>query len=409
MDTDKIFTGKIPSFIVVVVLIGMMTVYIYDSADTRFQNDSESLAVGRIVAEAEGLGIDTQGYGLGRLSPKNDPYHADIYSVLFDDDIDDIGRYYGRGYTYGTYTSQVGLQGHVFAFLARSLPIDDPYILVRCLRLTCCFLFVVVLCGITWQIYKKYGGLFAAVFLAVSMVSRWTVDFSRNLYWVEFIWFLPMFLGLLCLNYPLKRKMIYPFFGLSVFLKCLCGYEYISTIMLSGILFLLLEWQEDKKRRRETFACILSAGAFSLIGFIAAFSLHASVYGKGDFVSGLRLMYVSLIQRRTYGNAVDFSPTIADSLNASVFAVLKKYLWYGTAGKFILLLSILACVCLVYQKRSLKKDIRSETYLYALAFVSSVSWFVLAKAHSYIHTHINFVMYYMGYADLCIHHSQDLV
>lgn len=173
--------------------------------------------------------------------------------------------------------------------------------------------------------------------------------------------------------------------------------------MLSGILFLLLEWQEDKKRRRETFACILSAGAFSLIGFIAAFSLHASVYGKGDFVSGLRLMYVSLIQRRTYGNAVDFSPTIADSLNASVFAVLKKYLWYGTAGKFILLLSILACVCLVYQKRSLKKDIRFETYLYALAFVSSVSWFVLAKAHSYIHTHINFVMYYMGYAQICVY------
>ena len=39
-------------------------------------------------------------------------------------------------------------------------------------------------------------------------------------------------------------------------------------------------------------------------------------------------------------------------------------------------------------------------FLLISAFLTSVSWFVLGKAHSYIHTHMNFAMWYFGFVQL---------
>ena len=42
-------------------------------------------------------------------------------------------------------------------------------------------------------------------------------------------------------------------------------------------------------------------------------------------------------------------------------------------------------------------------YLLLFAFLTSISWFVLGKAHSYIHTHLNFVMWYFGFVQLILY------
>ena len=41
--------------------------------------------------------------------------------------------------------------------------------------------------------------------------------------------------------------------------------------------------------------------------------------------------------------------------------------------------------------------------MYLVFFLTSVSWFCLAKAHSYQHTHMNFVLWYFGYIQICFY------
>ena len=88
-------------------------------------------------------------------------------------------------------------------------------------------------------------------------------------------------------------------------------------------------------------------------------------------------------------------------MNASVFATLKLYLWGSTHGKSMLLVLLLTAGCLAYQKWGQKKDCRFEGSLYLVSVLAPLSWFVLAKAHSYFHPHINPVLWYLGWVQIC--------
>lgn len=400
MMKGKKLINNVIKYIFLLVFLFILSVYFIHSSDASFQNDSEGLALGRIIVEKFNLQIDTNVYGLGKLSSLSNP-EDDEYAMIYYD----AKKLSLEGYEYRAYKSQIGLQGMAYVLVTKIFSVFDVYHLYLYLRLACCFFLALILLGIVWQLYKRYGILFSLVFFAVSFMSPSIVNFSRNLYWVEFIWFIPMFLGLLCLNYENKRVFIYPLFFIAIFAKCLCGYEYVSTIMMTGIMFLTAEWFSIKEKRKELFKVIFIIGIMSVLGFAAAYVLHAYWYGDGDIISGLKLLKVNLIERRTFGNASDFAPVYADSLNASVFAVLKKYLWEGDyyAGKVILLLLVITSVCLIYQNRILHKKNIFEISLFLVALATSLSWFVLAKAHSYIHTHMNFAMWCMGFVQVCFY------
>ena len=262
----------------------------------------------------------------------------------------------------------------------------------------------------------------AAVFFAVFWLSPWIVQFARNLYWVEFTWFLPMLFGLWCSNYINNRKRI--FIGsvgvfLSVFLKSACGYEYITTVMLGAILFLLADLgmallvEKDREKFRRVFACLFMVGIAALLGFMLAIVIHASIRGEGNITEGIRSIYMNNFKERAWGGDPSaFPESERASLEASVFEVLQKYfqidthLIVGVSGKLFSILigvSFLLPVCILCYKRKNQKGFRmeaEEVFLLLSAFMTSISWFVLGKAHSFIHTHLNFVMWYFGFIQL---------
>lgn len=381
-------------FIVAIVL----SIFMFEGAESTFQNDSESLAVGPIAAEILGVDVDNGGYGLGILSSIDYP----------DDDYSFMGLESVEGYEYSIYSSQVGLQGMIYVAITHLLPKLGIYDLFR---IACCFFLVVILMMIIKQLYIKYGTFLSAVFGIVTFLSPWIVDFSKNLYWVEFTWFVPMLLGLLCLNYEDKKKYIYPLFFVAVFIKCLCGYEYLSTIMMSGIMFLLVEWVCNKEKRKNIFKTVLIIGVVSVAGFICAYVIHAYMYGSGNIIDGLKLMQVNLIEKRTFGNAADFDPVCADSLNASIFDVLLKYFWTAGGllagrpldGKLMLFIAIVTIGALIYQRKKLDLNNNFEICLFIVTLLTTLSWLVLGKSHSYVHTHMNFVLFYMGWVQVSIY------
>lgn len=383
----------IKTVIIFLLMTVLMACSFWNNADENFQRDSEELVVSMVTAGKYHLDVRGNRFGLGWLRTETVP---DAY-LLYQN-----GDALKTGYTLYTYNAQIGLHGWAGYLLGSAIP--SP---VAAFRLACCLLLGGVLSGICMALYKKYGFLFACCFYAVSLFSARISVFASNLYWMEFMWFLPMLLGLICLNHLNMRFWLYPLFYLAIFLKCACGYEYITVIMLNGILFLAAEWlyvfKTDKARRKILFTTIIHIGVICLLAFITVFALHAYMRGSGNMQAGIEAIFKEDVLRRTFGNPADFDGVFTASLKASVWDVLKKYLWDKTAGKWALAITAAAAGMLLYQKARFRTGWQRNAWLFILSFLFCISWFVLGKSHSYIHTHINDVMLYLGYMQIGIY------
>lgn len=309
------------------------------------------------------------------------------------------------------YESQIGLQGKIFTMFPKNFTIDQVTTVYKGIL---AFLYATVITLICYGIYKKYNLEFAIVFYVVSLLAPWMIGYSTNLYWVEFTWFLPMLFGIFCANHiesKSVRMITYVGVLLAVALKCACGYEYITTIMLSAIVFLLADFtialleRKDAKVVKRLFWTIFWIGIFALLGFAIALVWHGYIRGDGDVFSGLKSIYLYDVLRRTFGDANMFQDVYAESLNASIIRVLLRYFLFktplilGIPGILfipLVMISFAAVVCGVWKKKCSKEMLA----LYIWMGIASVSWFVLGKSHSYIHTEMNFAMWYFGYIQI---------
>ena len=375
MYTDAFFYDKkylkYRSLFIILIIVLTCFYYMFSSAD-EFQADSESLVTHPIYAGINNIEIDHQ-YGLGRFSDRNDKSGSIIKNEIFDISPESAKT----NLTYSAYISQIGIQGFIAYGVGAAFQSKITY---SVLRFICCLAFIIVSYLIVIELRKKYGLFPAVVYWAVLLKASWLQNFAPNLYWIMFTWFLPMLLGLLCLNHENKRRIIYPLFFVSVFFKCLCGYEYISTIMMSGIAFLAAEWLIRKKKRKELFKCIFISGICMLLGFILAFLIHAFIYGDGSLSGGITELKHWLVDRRTFGNAADFDPVYSDSLNASIFDVIKMYLWDYSFGRKMLWLFIASSAAAGIQLFVFKR--KSKLFVCMLiCFLGTLSWIVLGKSH----------------------------
>ena len=323
----------------------------------------------------------------------------------------------GKEVPYGVvvpYESQYGLQGRIFQHLSEY--IDD----LDTLRLYCALGTAFVLLCIVYLIQRKYNRLFAGIYYVVFLLSPWVVNFANNMYWVEFTWFVPMLAGLWCsmkTDSKKRRRGCYCLIFLSILIKSLCGYEYITTVMLGAISFLLIDllialYHKDKAKSQLIFRTVFWCGIAALLGFAAAICIHAPIKSGGSIVEGIRMIIQKDVLRRTYGADLNSLENLSDpeqyALIASAWETLCKYFHFktevitGIGGNLFPLLCLLPAVLLIRDVRRKCLDVREAAW-YVVFFVTSVSWFVLAKSHSYVHTHMNFVLWYFGFVQSCFY------
>jgi len=263
---------------------------------------------------------------------------------------------------------------------------------------------------LTAQISKLFSKAFAIIFIISVMFSPWVVSFARNLYWIEFSWFLPALFawGLFFTRSLITKSVLYIGIFLSCWFKCLSGYEYFSSILMFAIapnVFYLL-MAESKKEffsniRQSFFICLVGTG-----GFIAALLMHAYLRSGGNISDGLSTIWHHDVLRRTYGgNIKDFPPVYADSFNASTYTVLKKYVLHWTTDVISLpiikwfsfkILLVLSALAIIFSYRRNRKESRYNLSLIIAFCLPAISWYVLGKSHSFIHTHMNYVLWYVG-------------
>lgn len=316
--------------------------------------------------------------------------------------------------TLGAYKSQYGLQGKVFRHLARYIKSNN---ILGNLNFICSFATAIILSLIVILIWKKYNVLMAGCFFVTFMLSPWVVNFARNLYWIEFIWFVPMLAGLFCSLFIHKRScriLSYVVTFIAILIKCLCGYEYISVIMMGLITFLLVDLiksiiNKESEQAILIFKTIFILGIVAVAGFIIAICIHANLRGNGDLIGGIKDIIDKDVLRRTLGGDMNnFDARLWDSFNSSSWEVFSKYFHFttgiitGVTGNLFPILCVLPIVILVFNYKNKKIDY-TDVLLYIVTFLTSISWYVLGKQHSFVHTHMNYVLWYFGYIQICFY------
>ncbi len=318
------------------------------------------------------------------------------------------------------YYQQIGLQGIGFSIVDKLGEILKPNsgILIKLFYITNSILLTILFIIILLWVKKEFN-LLAFIFGYVCILnSGWIIVSARNLYWVTWTFLLPFVCVLLILKYEEKHKkikngLLFSLVYLSILIRSGCGYEFISSIMIVTELPIIYYALKNKWSLNEYIKKSLIVGISSISGFISALILNivqVTIYNQSLKETIDNLKYI--ISKRTGAFNVEFSEAIQDSLNANVFDVIKTYIYSGepVLGEwnisiiipiflFFISLSFISSKYSSYIEKNRKKLIAFSCIL-IVGFTAPISWFILAKAHSYVHTHINYLLWSMPFVIL---------
>ena len=260
------------------------------------------------------------------------------------------------------------------------------------------------LLGIALELKRAYDELFGLAFLGVSLMSTWMAAFGANLYWMEFTWYLPMLFGLMAMNHPGKRGWFYLLILVSVALKCGCGYEYVTNVMLEPVFFPSAAWlcalKEKNGRAGRLFRILAGTAAASLLGFVCTILLHAYLR-VGDIYGGLIDILYCDVLRRTVGDPVVSAGGETVTVSVSVLSVLLRYWVFSVTGLLASGCFLADLVLLIRGRRG--RTLFRDAVLLVLGALATSSWFVLAKSHSYVHIHLNGVLFYLPFMPIAVY------
>jgi len=374
-----------------------------------YQSDSEALVIGRLV-KSDNDGVFSSEARLGRYMELEGDMNLN-QTKLF------TGELKGGGYE--EYQSQLGMQGIILSQLDlffKKLNFEPSTRLAMYRGMTS-LLFALVLSVIIVVLYFDIG-IEASYFLLVTIVlSKWQVYMGKNLYWMVFTMFLPMVVVLVAYKLEeLGRKvsmfLLSMLVMLFVLLKSTMGYEFISTVLLATLSPLVyFAVKNSWSGKKLLFRCFI-IGSFGLLGFVLAALLHVYqlTLATGSTEQAVNVI-VDRVLTRTHSDPELFVNTpYYESQKASVFSVVfNEYLLRG--GSFRLKIPYLLWIVVfifisfkVYKdKYELPEFRKGNPKVNALiittwfSILAPISWFVLAKSHSYIHTDINIILWHLPF------------
>jgi hypothetical protein len=407
----------------------------------NYERDMESFIIGRMVKSGQD-GILSSGGLTGQVS-------LDDRVIYFDDpgdrsiqnpanaSGDETSSYQENQYlayfnhlpftSYTAYKSQIGGQGILFSILDR-LTTFSPQKKFRLFQALTAMLSALTLTAIVLWFYLEFGLTVALFVLASAVSSQWLVAFGRNLWWSLWSFYVPVVLMMYQLGYKRQATDIKPvtlgvtvFF--TVFIKCVfTGYEYITTTLIMMVVplvyYAILQRWNYRKFLTDLFTAAFSSCLAILLTFIILCFQVAAV--KGSFRDGVNHIVYAFVAR-THANSRDFSAEYSAGLQASTTQVVITYLkgtffdvrnylslstFWAHLIKFnylrlVLLFIITSGLLYLSTKKYVKEEDKRKRFALIAATWFSIlgpfSWFVIFKAHSYSHTHMNLIVWQMPF------------
>ncbi len=329
-----------------------------------------------------------------------------------------------------TYLSQFGLQGILLAKM-HNPPFNFSVIGISIAASVIFSLLTAAAFSVPVSKINHIAGFPAVALYWVSLAfSPWVLPFSYSLYWVPFTIIIPALIPL-CLGpwmHDKRKWIVLSLVVIAMLVKCLCGYEYITTITLfacAGYVFSLM--RTGMKVRVSSLTLIFAA---CVVGFLLAIFIHVSQLHHINESYGMStIMNRAEAHTGTDGGGDDPSLLIAHLAtrpgNEALISILStganqhKLLFAWTAfkeyfhlpalvfsgyiipfGWFILISFIASFICLTHFVRPLKNKFTTEVKLFSFGvlfiFAGVFSWQILAWHHMTLHYHLNGQLFAYG-------------
>lgn len=384
--------------------------------------DCESLIIGRLQKTRQD-GFLAAGGLLGRARPEG---------------TDNIYLYQYRLYTmnlpvreFETYDSQSGVQAMVFGVIDRLTDFTASEKLALFKILTSAGAAIVLAILIFW-FFDQFGVLAGIMVFISTVLSQWLVVVGKNLFWVIWAFYIPMLVSLGILHYESRgggysHTKTGVLLFTAVLIKCLFGYEYITTVLIMMVTPYIYYGLRDTWRIGPFIHRMLVASISGLAAVLASLIILMCQIAavRGSFLLGLKHIMYSF-GKRTYGNPDQYPAVYKASLDADPFSVIALYskgIWcdlsnvirvdspalshvafklsYGHIIFLFLVFTGIGGWLLCSQAAEIKKRRHNLWALIGATWFSllaPLSWFIIFKAHSYIHTHMNFIVWHMPFA-----------
>lgn len=405
-----------------------------------FMKDTEAHVVGRMV-KSNTDGVFSAGGLLGIAIPTdniNKVSQPKIQIQNSQEDWDEILEYVPFQYdaftnhlqfdSYVVYMSQTGGQGMVFSLVNLLFP-DQSVLKLEFFYILTSLLSALALSLIILWFYSEFGLCVSLVVLIATILSQWLDVFGRNLWWNLWAFYLPMILiaNFLKIHKAEERGFFLKLSGIvivAVIIKYLFnGMEYITTALIMMMIpFVFYSVLHKYSLRHFIMGSLVSVLASFVAVFFCLIILSIQIAAvKGNFSDGVDHIVFSLLSR-THGSAEGLPAKYADDLNSNTMDVVLVYLngayfdfnnypslshlvpkaLVKVRYSYLLLLFIIASLVLPvlhYKTGIFKMEIKAKALLIAtwVSIAAPMSWFIIFKAHSHVHIHVNYVLWQMPF------------
>ena len=339
------------------------------------------------------------------------------------------------------YTSQFALQGVLISGITTILGLNQLTSVLVFSHIFCLLLSITL--GIFFSRFPdKYGFLAVGTAVILTGFSPWFYTFSFSLYWVIFASFLPLCFSQVFYEKSLKNsesKFLF-IMGLIflIFLKSLCGYEYITTVVISSLIPIIFYHLEHKSFSKKFLIKLLSISLLCCLGFIFAILLHIWQINTVFSTNGIEIIMARAKDRTLVsigGDHQQFIQAFLDALpqNSWTFIFLKQNpnfspFIYGIYAFFkyftfpaitipfsyirnpieanqgfsvsigiCILLSIVGLILVFIKRVNIDFKLKVLILITQISLLAPLSWQVLAFNHMSIHFHLNGILFYLPF------------
>jgi hypothetical protein len=368
----------------------------------EFQKDSESIVIGKLaVSQREGIFYESGLTGTyGSLLTTN---QYDIYT----------NNKVVKKENYISYLSQIGGQGIFFSFIDKLSPLSNENNLKLFYLITAGLTSLIFTLFLKWVV-QQFGLVTSIITLLLIISSYWIIIFSKNIWWSLWSFYLPFILILRYFEKNRTSKISFIKIGIIssalLFIKCFfTGYEYITTTLIMFMMPIIFYSLSDNWSLLKFLKIAFSAAFGAIIGIIVSILvlLFQLSHLNSQKINGWNYL-LETFTRRSYDNPNKYlDPVYNQSMKSSIWEVLKIYFngnqFVFKSHNFNLSISFFHCICVliigtifILLKYNSKKNIALTITLW-VSILAPLSWFVIFKSHSYIHTHMNFIVWYMPF------------
>ena len=323
--------------------------------------------------------------------------------------------------SYYPYRSCSGFQGAVFGMFDRLTKFPNNTNL-KVFRGAVAVGSAITLALIAVGLAIEFGLLGAALMLVFVVFSEWLTLPAGSIFWNLWSIYLP-FVGSMLLMAHASRKQVYRAARIHWVLYAAClvkilfsGFEAITTVLVMitvpFVYFAVLEkwgWRVFLERMVKLGLALAAAVLTGLL----ILSLQIAL-ADGSFSASLTWI-LKAFDRRAIGNPANYTGLYAESMSASVLFVIWKYLairsitiniqqwtWPVAYWQLIALFAFFTVLFLLRQKTGTDQAASNKGRALIVAtwysILAPLSWFIVFKPNSYIHTSIYPMVWQMPFA-----------